>query len=393
MASLRVGIDGGALLRPETGIGRYTWFLIENLARELENEVGGELVVLLNEFRASQTELPSGVRRVNPGFPSRLLRLLWDSLGVAPADRLCGGLDVFHTSDWVHPPLKSAAAVTTVHDIGALVHPEWYSPDVAAIHEKKNSRAAERADAIIAISAFTRDAFLARFPMDESRIHVVHNGVSADFAPADADAIDGLRRAYDLPERFLLYVGTREPRKNLPGLIRIFEAVSEREPDVELVVVGLTGGGKERAVQGAEAWTGHPLEAARHPEALSPRVRVLGPVPRPDLIALYSAATALCFPTLYEGFGLPLLEAMACGCPVVSSNTTAVPEVVGPAAVLMDPEDEGAFAERVVELLRNGSELEALGWAGLERARTFTWGRTARETLSVYRRVAATGAP
>ena len=194
MKPLRVGIDGGALRRPETGIGRYTSNVIDEVARLLEEEQSGSLAVWANAFGGQEgVTLPEGARLVNPGFPDRLLRSTWRRLNWPAVDVLSGGLDVFHTSDWVHPPLRRAAAVTTVHDIGALVHPEWYAPDVAGIHETKNRLAAEKADRIIAISEFTRRSFLERFPISPDRVVVVPNGVSPEFRPASQERLAEVR--------------------------------------------------------------------------------------------------------------------------------------------------------------------------------------------------------
>ncbi len=390
MSPLRIAIDGGALLRPQTGIGRYTRSLLDALLQEnaLQGSQGDEHVLFLNSFRGlGELVLPRGARLVNPGLPSRILRGLWERSGWPPADDLCGGVDVFHTSDWVHPPLSTAASVTTIHDIGALIHPEWYSPDVVAIHRRKNVLAAERADGIVAISEFTKAELLGAFGIPPERVHVVYNGVSPEFRPSTESVTRRVRDRFSLPERFLLYVGTREPRKNLRGLVRIFERVASEDEAIGLVIVGLTGQESERHVQGSQAWTGDPLTAACHPKELGPRVRVLGQVALDELIALYGTAEALCFPTLYEGFGLPLLEAMACGCPVVASNTTAVPEVVGDAGVLVDPLDEDGFAEATLSLLKDSGEQRRLGEVGILRAEAFSWSRTAKGTRAVYRSV------
>ncbi len=386
---IRVGLDGGALSRSESGIGRYTLELIRSLAA-LDEDL--DLRVLANRFRGRGTLPPlgAGVRAVNPRIPDRLLKVGWRLAGYPPVEALLGDVDVFHVSDWVHPPLRRARMVATVHDLGPVEHPEWYAPDVVRHFEAVHRSVARRADGVIAVSAATRDAFVARMGADPGRVHVVHSGIPSDFSPVPSGVAGEVSSRYGLRRPFILYVGTRERRKNLLGLVQAFARVAERHADVDLALVGARPDVEARAVQGAGGWTGRELEETVASLGLTGRVRILGLMPRDDLPALYSAASVFAFPTLYEGFGFPALEAMACGTPVVASNRSAVPEVLGDAAILADPGDADAFGEAMLGVLDDPALASDLSARGRERARSFTWDRTAAGTLRVYRRVAGT---
>jgi len=386
--SLRVGLDGGALYRPESGIGRYTLELIRGLAA-LDADL--DLRVLANRFRAGGVLPPLGpaVRTVNPRIPDRILKAGWKLLARPTVEALLGDLDVFHMSDWSHPPLRRARMVATVHDLGPVEHPEWYAPQVVRHFRAVHRSVADRADAVIAVSAATREAFIRCMGAAPGRVHVVHSGISADFAPVPSDAAWEVADTYGLQGPFVLYVGSRERRKNLVGLVHAYARVAERRPDVSLVLVGARPQVEARRVQGAQAWSGTEIEDAIASSGIADKVRILGMVPRSHLPALYSAASLFAFPTLYEGFGFPGLEAIACGTPVVATDRSAVPEVLGDAAVLADPTDPGAFGGAMLRILDDDGLVAELRTKGLERARMFTWERTARETLEVYRRVAS----
>ena len=400
--TLRVGIDVSAAVNPASGIGRYT----VELCRALLRLDDAPQLVGFRNARDQRREPDLGLPVHNPRWPDRVLRGSWAVLGWPPVDRFVAAIDVFHSSDWVHPPQASGASVTTVHDLGALVHPEWYAPAVVAVHRRKNSQAAERADRIIAISEHTRRTFLELFPVDPARVCVVPNGVRRPSGPVGMGNPNEPDRVEDPPggsrvpaavappppadrgRPFVLYLGTRERRKNLPGLIEIFSHLASEEPELDLLIAGARPWREARKVHGVGAWTGRELETLIDRLGLTSRVHVLGRVTEERLGALFGSARCLLFPSLYEGFGLPVLEAMAHGCPVVTSNRTALPEVVGDAGLVHDPDDAVGFADAALRLIRDTDLRERLVGAGRARARQFSWGSTAALTLAVYRSVA-----
>jgi len=383
-ARVKVGIDVVGALRPDTGAGRYTAEFVGALTRI---DPGPEVVLFCNAFRVKDAGKVLGLGRpvVNPRIPGRVLLTAWRYLRWPPIDALIGPVDVFHTSDWVHPPQRHGATVATVHDVGALVHPDWYAPDVVEVHRRKNEAAARKATAIITGSEFTRDEFVRLHGIGRNRVHVVPYGVSSFFRPVDPERARATATSHGLARPFLLYVGTRERRKNLLGLMEIFARVSQRRPDVRLALVGMRPWAEASEVHGAGHWSGQEVEARMQKLGIAGRVSVLGHVPLPKLRDLYSAADAFVFPSYYEGFGLPALEAMACGLPVVASSRSAIREVVGDAGLLVDPDEHRAFADAILRLLDEPTERETLRGRGRERAARFTWESTARGTMGVYR--------
>ncbi len=357
---MKVAVDAAGAAQPETGVGRATIELLLALKRVAPDV---DITVFVNAVH--RPSLPPSVRWVgpvvNPRVPARLLHGVWRLLNWPPIETFLGPVDVFYTSDWVHPPQRKGATVSPVLDVGALVHPEWYAPEVVAIHRRRNRAISERASAITAISHFTRNEFLHFYPGAASRVHVVPCGVAGCFRPESPASADACRSRLNLPGRFLLYVGTRERRKNARGLVEIFARVQARvRPDLGLVVVGMRPWAEGRGVHGVDAWSGQALEQRAGELGVQRSIRVLGSVPLPDLIDLYSAADALVFPSLYEGFGLPALEAMACGLPVAAAARGALPEVVADAGLLADPEDVDGFAAQVIQLLEDATLRELL---------------------------------
>jgi len=233
-----------------------------------------------------------------------------------------------------------------------------------------------RATHIIAVSAQTRRDLSAAYRLPAEKITVIHEAADPCFCPQPPETVAAARARYRLPERYLLFVGTIEPRKNLGRLLQAFERLHEARLTDALVIVGQRG------------WLYDDFFAALENSPARQAVIFPGFVPDADLPAVYAGAQALAFPSLFEGFGLPVLEAMACGTPVVCSNTSSLPEVVGEAALLVDPTDVDALADALTRVLRDDAlrrELWQKGWAQVQH---FTWQETARRTLAVYHALA-----
>ena len=280
--------------------------------------------------------------------------------------------DVLHSPDFIPPFRRVFRSVVTVHDVGFLRFPETLTEQSRRYYGQVG-RAVRSAERTIAVShATARDlAELLDAPLD--RVRVVHNGVDALFRPqTNPDVLSRMRRRYGLDQPYVAFLGTFEPRKNLPTLLRAFRIVRARH-DVLLALVGRRG------------WLYEPILASIDELGIRPAVRVIEDAPRTDFPAILSGATAFAFPSLYEGFGLPPLEAMACGTPTVVADTSALPEVVGDAALLHPPTDHEALADALLRVIKDESLRTTLRARGIERAAHFTWERSARETLAVYR--------
>ena len=264
-------------------------------------------------------------------------------------------------------PLTVANQVVTIHDLSSLEHPEWYDRRFAAWYRFLLPRLAKRVKRIITPSRFTMERLSNLMAIPEDKIIPIPEGVASHFRPAGEDEIAGVRSRNGLEAPYLLVVGSLEPRKNLQRLFQAWELVLEKEPGIELVLVGARGpvfrdSGYTRVAKGA---------------------RFLERVEDADLPALYSGAQAFLYLSLYEGFGLPALEAMACGATVIASNNTSIPEVVGDAALLVDPCVAEGIASAIEKVLTDSTCRADLRSKGLLRARLFTWEQTARRTWEV----------
>lgn len=370
MAAPLIGFDARPLLSRKTGIGFYVWHLLDALAR-----LPHDCRFLL--YTTNRMALPPAVAR-DPRFTVRQMPKMPGTLAaqtVVPLDLAARGADLFHGTNYAAPLASTCPILLTVHDLTTLSMPaahRWLNRAGHAILPVLVGRARM----IITDAASTRRELLARWPLDPDRVTAVHLAPGPRFTRPVSDAERRrVRRWYDLPERYILFVGTLEPRKNLAGLFRAF-AAARQSADLahHLVLVGGMGWGLG--------------ETMRLPEALGirDRVRLLGYVPERDLPGLYAQAEMLVYPSLHEGFGLPPLEAMAVGTAVVTSNCSSLPEVVGEAAIQVDPTDDAAIAEALVRLAADKALRRRLARDGRERAARFTWEKTARETLRVYAR-------
>ncbi len=350
-----------------SGTGRYVTELVRALAALPD---GPEMTLV---WPAGQPAPGFGPRtdlvRRGSGTFRRLLDDHWGILELTARK----GAEAVHYPANFGPSSAVRGLVVTVHDLSFVRHPEWFRLNRALYYRFMLKRTARVATRFLADSEATAADLRAFLRLPEDRIDVAPLGVSTHFRPAPEAALAAVRGKYRLPERFLLYVGTLEPRKNLARLIAAWSRLS-REEAPPLVVAGRVGW-KTEAVKRAAA------ESPRRTEILFP-----GFVPQEELPALYSAAQAFVWPSLFEGFGLPPLEAMACGTPVVTSNTSSLPEAVGDAALTVDPLDEDALSDAIRRVVTDSGLRAALREQGLARAALFSWQRTAALTLETYQR-------
>lgn len=315
---------------------------------------------------------PGDVRVVRPSRPlSGTPGHLWEQL-ILPGELRRGEL---LWSPGNSGPLSVGRQVLSLMDMSPLDHPEWMSRKFAAWYGLLLPRLIERVAAIVTISEFSRQRILSYCPRAEGKVHVTHLAADARFRRAGAAQVAEMRTALGIPApEYFVALGSLEPRKNLSRVLAAWEAIVDRVgKDVWLVLAGAKG---KSLVFGDQSF-----------DRLPPRVHLTGHVPDPMLPALYSGAIAALYPSLYEGFGLPPLEAMACGTPVLTSNTTSLPEVTGDAAICVDPLDVEAIAEGLVSLARDSALRDALAARGLEHAARFSWQRTASDTWRLLAQV------
>jgi O-antigen biosynthesis alpha-1,3-rhamnosyltransferase len=357
--SITVGFDITHARLSRTGLGRYP----SELAPALQARPGLRLLELSAVRRpASSTvwRIAQGLRREGFYYPAGLAR---------EGARM--GAQVLHVP--TPAPVRGAGLplVVTVHDLLPLRLPHLFTRQTR-MHTRLYLPFVRRATRIITPSAYTRGEVIELLGLAEERVVAIPEGCAARFAPREVDR-EPLRREFGIDGRYVLCVGTLEPRKNLTSALRVFRRVSAAVPESELVLVGGRG------------WRNRAFEAELGGDGATGRLRLTGFVSDERLVDLYAGAACFLFPSLGEGFGLPVLEAMACGAPVVTSDRPALGEVAGEAALRASPLDVEALAAHVIEVLQNGKLASDLRAAGLARARLFTWDATATATARVYR--------
>ncbi len=371
---MNVCLDLSAAVHHRAGIGRYTQ---ELLAALVALDPAVTYSVFYNRPVDARPDPPADrlpALTVPWGDKPWRLRVLLSHLLRRPQDSLLPGIDLFHATDHLLPYLGRAPGIFTLYDVTYLLT-DTHATLNRAFLTLMMPRFLQHAHGVIAISESTRRDMLRHYRVDERKVRVIYGGVAPRFQPATPDVMAQVRQKYNLPEHFILAVGTIEPRKNLVRLLEAYRSLLDRGSDVGLVIAGRTGWRSEGFFER--------LAALR----LAERVTLLGPFPDAELPALYSAADVLAFPSLYEGFGLPVLEAMACGTPVVASNTSAIPEVAGEASILVPPQDVAALAAALERVLADATLRADLRVRGLAQAARFTWQRSAEATLALYRSI------
>ncbi len=291
-----------------------------------------------------------------------------------------GRADLIHGPDFVLPPAAlRAKRIVTIHDLAYLTHPDCAQPGIVAFLSAAVPRALRAADHIIAISEYTASGLMDRYDVPRERINVIYPGVDATFTPQrDKQAIQQVMRAYELEQPFILAVSTIEPRKNYTRLIEAFAAATRQSEGPRMLIIA-----------GRKGWLYEDVFATVERYQLASRVRFLDYVPEEQLPALYHAATALAMPSLTEGFGMPVVEAMASGTPVICSTGGALPEVAGDAAMLVAPDDVAALADELARVTADVALREQLIARGLARAQRFQWEAAARAHFAVYHQTAS----
>ena len=369
-----IGIDYTSAAHQSAGIGRYTRELVAALATQPSE----------SQYRLFVAEAKGDFSRPRPGSnfewcPTRItqrwLTRFWYRLRLPlPVELWTGRINLFHAPDFFLPPTRpTTRTLVTVHDLSFVREPTSVMPGMSSHLNAWVPRSVARADHVIAVSEATRRDLIELYQTSPEKVSVLYHGVTADFRPVnDRSQLDAVRQKYKLGYRpFILSVGTIQPRKNYRRLIQAFADLSE---EYSLVIVGSKGWDYQLVLNEVEV------------QGLKDRVHFPGFADDADLPALYSAASLFVYPSLYEGFGLPVLEAMACGTPVVAAEISSLPEVVADAGLLVSPTDVGSIARGMKQVLEDRDLHRFLAEAGRNRAAKFTWTAAAQQLITIYQK-------
>jgi glycosyltransferase involved in cell wall biosynthesis len=375
---MRVGIDGYPLAEPRTGVGHYTLELARALALispadhfELVSPKPFD-VAALQEIEGAN--LPN-LRTKTPRASS--IRGHWWSIGL-PLYIRRAGFDLFHGTNFDVPLWRQGRSIVTIHDLSALLHPEKHRSRLVRRARLRLPLVVRFADRIITPTESVKREVCQRLKVKPEKVTAIHSAARSSFKPMPFAQSAELRKRLRVEDEFLLFVGTLEPRKNLLTLLKAFAQINRQSAHRPQLVIA-----------GGEGWLMDDMFAFVKKSGISERLRFTGYLSDEELRALYSSCKVFLYPSVYEGFGLPPLEAMACGAPVIAGRIPSLREVLGSNARLVEPLDVNALAGSIVELLEDENQRQTLAAAGLEHARKFSWEKTARLTLEVYQQLLA----
>lgn len=368
-----------------TGVSRYTKLLVESL---LKADHKNQYILFGTSLRKNK-DLKSFCKDLSNyknvefkifRFPLILFEFLWNRLHLLPIDKLTGEIDIFHSSDWVQPPMSSASTkkITTIHDMLVFLFPTSLPPRIVKNQKRRLVHVKKDVDRIITNSQTTKEDVIKFLQIPEEKVVVTYLAASPNFKPQDDEVINQVLEKYKIKKPYILSVATQEPRKNIQKLLdafdKLIQASSGKNQSVHLVLTGKYGWGE-----------GFRLSQSGQKEN---KVTWTGYVPEEDLIALYAGCRVFVYPSLYEGFGLPVLEAMSCGAPTITSNNSSMVEIAKDTAILIDPRSETQLV-RALDLVLNLNleNYQKMVNASLNRARAYTWQKTAKQTLNIYEEV------
>jgi len=364
-----VGLDISQVQYTGTGVGNYTYHLVKELLTMPGNHqltlFGGSLRGF-SKLKSTADSLDAQTTKIYP-LPPSLLEVLFNQFHQPPIEFFTGPIDVFHASDWTQPSAKKAKLITTIHDLTTLKYPDHHHPKTIAAQARRLKWVKREAATIICDSQATKQDVINLLGINPDRLHVVYlaaNQLVTDFSQLSqatkSQRITAVKTKYHLHGSYVLSVGTNEPRKNLKRTIAAFK---------------LTDFSGDLVIAGKYGWGGGDTSAN------SAHIKRLGFVPFADLPALYAGADCFVYPSLYEGFGLPVLEAMALGVPVVTTDNGSLKEVAGSAAILVDAHSIDSIAAGISQAIKGSSRLKT---AGIHQAQKFSWQQTAQKTLAIY---------
>ncbi len=363
-----------------TGVSDYTLNLVKNLIK-VDHQNTYKLF-----FASLRQPLPPAIKKLARNkhvrlyryrLPLNLFEILFNRLRL-PIEFFIDKVDVFHSSDWTQPSALKAKIITTIHDLTPFINPAWQHPRIISVHRRKMKLATRFCSHFICVSQNSRQDLLRLFPsIDPHKTSVIYEAAPKKYRlfhqlslHQKNKTIKAIKAKYHLSQ-FLLAQGTREPRKNLNRLIKAFVAFKKSHPNSRL----------QLAITGKYGW-GQDISKNPHPD-----IKILGFVPDADLLPLHAASYALIYPSLYEGFGLPILKSLSLGIPVITSSTSSLPEVAGNAALYVNPTSTKSISIAIQKIVSSPNTYNKLSQAAILQSRKFSWTKTARQTLAIYQKI------
>jgi glycosyltransferase involved in cell wall biosynthesis len=377
---LNVFLDAQPLLGPRSGIARYVECLSKQLSYDSDltlNLAFNRIAKSIRENHVLSLERDFHLHLINSIYPYKVIRRLCSPnfLYHMPYDMMRKSkADIFHGTNFTYTPTLRGKSIITIHDLAYMHYPDFTSDKILRHHSKWVPYSAHHCDHIIADSRQTKTDIIKLLQVPETKIDVVH--LAADEHFRFISNTSPILDKYNLPQKYILFVGTLEPRKNLIGLLKAYQILQKQYGCSEKLVI-----------VGAKGWKFTPIFDWVQENQLEHEIIFTGYIDDEDLPAIYSAATVLVMPSIYEGFGLPLLEAMQCGTPVIGSDISSIPEIIGEAGILVEPSDYSALAGEIHRMISDPSIRQFYSQMALERSKQFTWEKTALETKQIYEKV------